>query len=45
MKIEIRETTDSPTGRNFHVYVDGYYHCSCESRTEAETLIKQRFTP
>jgi hypothetical protein len=44
MKTEIRETTDSPTGANFHVYVDGYYHCSCMSRGEAETVIRQRFT-
>ncbi len=42
-QVAIRETTDSPTGSNFHAYVDGYYHCSCASRDEAKALIAARF--
>jgi hypothetical protein len=43
MRIEIREGKDSPTGSNFHVYVEGRYHCSCVSRSEAEEVVRQRF--
>jgi len=41
--LEIRVTTDSPTGSNFHLYLDGYYHVSCASEAEARQISITRF--
>lgn len=44
VSIEIRETANEGAWANFHVYLDGYYHCSCVTREEAEAIVRARFS-
>lgn len=38
MHTEIREADGK-----FHVYVRGYYHCTCVNRADAEFIVASRF--
>ena len=42
MKVEFQETNDE-YGHKVHIQVDGRYHCTCETREEAERVAAERF--